>query len=95
MISGKDVSIVYETLLSLPGMNEAVKISLNVSRKQVLVLSKVLELGFSAKSENVNSGLLSAVDAGTMEELRGLSEEILKKAGLTETSEKLNALQAK
>ena len=95
MLSAKDVAIVYETLLSSPGMNEAVKISLNVSRKQVLVLSKVLELGFSAKSENGNSGLLSAVDAATIEELRGISEEILKKAGLTETNEKLNGLQAK
>ncbi|MEO6550735.1 MAG: hypothetical protein ABIN94_22210 [Ferruginibacter sp.] len=58
MLTSKDVAIVYETLLTSPGMNDAVKIALNIPRKNVLLLSKVLELGLSIKGENGQGGLL-------------------------------------
>lgn len=95
MLSMKDVAIVYETLLSSPGMDVAVKISLNVPRKQVLLLSKIIELGLTVKNENGQTGLLSVADAATLEELQGVSGELLKKAGLTEMNDKLNSLQPK
>ena len=95
MLSVKDVAIVYETLLSSPGMDVAVKISLNIPRKQVLLLSKIIELGLTVKNENGQPGLLSVADAATLEELQGVSGELLKKAGLTEMNDKLNSLQPK
>lgn len=95
MLSVKEVSIVYETLLSSPGMGEAVKITLHIPRKQVLLLSKIIEVGIAAKNENGQSGILNVMDESITSELLGLSEDILRKAGLTEMNEKLNGLQAK
>jgi hypothetical protein len=38
---------VYETLLCRPGMNEAVKIDVKVSRKSILLQSSVIENGLN------------------------------------------------
>lgn len=95
MLSVKDVSVVYETLLSSPGMSEAVKITLHIPRKQVLLLSKIFEVGITAKNENGQTGILNVMDDVTTGELQGLSGDILMKAGLTEMNEKLNGLLAK
>jgi hypothetical protein len=95
MLSVKELSIVYEALLSPPIMSDAVKITLNITRKQALLLSKVIELGLSVQHENGQAGLLSVVDGATLEELQRLSADLLKKAGLTEMIEKLNALSVK
>ncbi len=95
MLSVKDVSIVYETLLSSPGMSEAVKITLHIPRKHVLLLSKIIEVGIAAKNENGQTGILNVMDETTTGELQGLSEDILRKAGLTEMNDKLNGLQTK
>ncbi len=45
MLSAKDVAMIYETLLSSPGMNDAVRIDVKLLRKNVLLLVKVIELG--------------------------------------------------
>ncbi|TXJ24905.1 MAG: hypothetical protein E6Q24_15265 [Chitinophagaceae bacterium] len=95
MLSVKDVAIVYETLLATPGMNDTVKVSLHIPRKQVLLLSKLIEIGMEARSDEGKPTVLSAADAATLEELAALSGELLKKAGLTEMNEKINALLAK
>lgn len=95
MLSVKDVTIVYETLLASPGMNDTVKISLRIPRKQVLLLSKLIEIGMEARNEEGKASVLSIADANTMEEVAGLAVELLKKAELTEMNEKINALLAK
>ena len=95
MLSSKDVSIVYETLLTSPGMNDAVKIALSIPRKNVLLLSKLVEVGLSAKDQNGASGMLAAVDNESLEELKAVTTDLLKKAGLTEMYDKLNSWQAK
>lgn len=95
MLSMKDVAVVYETLLASPGMNDTVKISLQIPRKQVLLLSKLIEVGLTVRGDDTKGGVLSIVDAATLEELSGFSGELLKKAGLTEMNEKINALLAK
>ena len=40
-----EIAKVYETLLSIPGMNEKIKIDLRIARKNVLFLSKIIERG--------------------------------------------------
>lgn len=95
MLSTKDVAIVYETLLTSPGMNDAVKISLSIPRKNVLFLSKLIEAGLSIKDESVQGGLLATVTGEVTEDLKAVSKDLLSKAGLTEMYEKLNSLQAK
>jgi hypothetical protein len=95
MLSVKELSIVYEALLAPETMSSAVKIALNITRKQALLLAKVIEVGLSVKHESGEAGILSVVDAAELGKLQGLSADLLKKAGLTEMMEKLNSLSTK
>lgn len=87
-----DVAKVYDTILSIPGMNETVKIDLRISRKNVLLLSSVIERGISAGTGDGSSDLLGSVPEETLTELRTLGNDCLQKAGLTELHEKLSRL---
>ncbi|MDJ1503558.1 hypothetical protein [Xanthocytophaga agilis] len=93
MLTIHDVAKVYDTILSIPGMNETVKIDLRISRKNVLLLHSVIERGLDAKYEE--SSLLESVPEETLVELRALGKDCLQKAGLIELSEKLNYLSTK
>src|SRR5580704_18727853 len=92
MLSTKDLNLVYETLLTSPGMNEIVKIDLKIPRRNVLILTKLVELGLTVKNEGPENGLLHIVDMDTAEEFKTMSSDILKKAGLTEMNDKINSL---
>ena len=95
MLTTNDVAKVYDTILSIPGMNETVKIDLKISRRNVLLLNNVIERGLTVKdSDDKSSNLLDIVPKETLQELSSLSDDCLKKAGLTELSEKLNGLRS-
>ncbi|MFT4155186.1 hypothetical protein [Parafilimonas sp.] len=93
MLSAKDVSIIYETLLTSPGMNDTVKIDLRMPRKNALLLTRVIELGLLAKDSE--GGFLQTAGKDAIAELNNLTDSILEKAGLTEMYSKLNELQSK
>lgn len=85
---------VYGTLLCSPGMNEAVKIDVKMSRKTVLLLNSVV-VSSLGKDDETAQELLKLVPPEDVEELKLFAEECLKKAGLKELSEKMKALTAK
>ncbi len=92
MPSKTDIAKIYETVLSIPGMNENIKIDLRIPRKNVLFLSKIIERGLNANTNDEKlPGVLEIVSAETLQELISLSGEILQKAGLTDMNEKLKA----
>ncbi len=91
MLTNNDVARVYDTILSIPGMNENVKIDLRISRKNVLLLHSVIKRGLNAKEED-KSALLGTIPSEILQELQGIADDFLTKAGLNELSEKLNAL---
>ena len=93
MLTTNDVAKVYDTILSIPGMNETVKIDLKISRKNVLLLNRVIERGLSLKPDEKSSGILDIVTEDTLEELTSLANDCLVKAGLTELNEKLKSLK--
>jgi len=93
MFTTNDVAKVYDTILSIPGMNEVVKIDLRISRKNVLLLNQVIERGLSSNIDDQTAALLSNVPDESLLELRNLSDDCLQKAGLIELSEKLKALE--
>ena len=95
MLSSKDIAIVYETLLISPGMNEPVKFALNMPRKNVLLLAKVIELGLANKEGGGEQTIVNIASKETLIELSALSDELLNKAGLQEMNSKLIALSAK
>ncbi len=49
MFSTTDIAKIYDTVLSIPGMNETVKIDLRIPCKNVLLLLKVIERGLLIK----------------------------------------------
>lgn len=86
-MTANDEAKIYETLLSVPGMNENVKIDLRISRKIILLLAQVIERGLEARE-----GVALPLQKGS-EELKTLAADCLEKGGLTELSQKLKALQ--
>jgi len=91
MLTTNDVARVYDTILSIPGMNETVKIDCKISRRNVLLLNNAIERGLTVKDEKI-SNLLDTVPEEALNDLRLFAGECLQKAGLTELSEKMNAL---
>lgn len=91
-MTANDVAQVLDTVLSIPGMNEGVKIDLKISRKNVLLLNHIIERGLSAKDSDKPSTLLASVPQENLQDLKLFGEECLQKAGLVELSEKLKTL---
>ncbi len=92
MLAKNDVAKVYDTVLSIPGMNDEVKISLKISRKNLLLLNKVIERGLNGKeSEDKSISVLDTVSKETLQELGDIGGQLLQKAGLTEMNEKLKS----
>jgi hypothetical protein len=89
-----DVAQIFDTVLSIPGMNDAVRIDLKISRKNVLLLNQVIKRGLTVKEGDKKSDLLAGLPAETIAELRTISDEFLEKAGLVELSEKLTNLSS-
>lgn len=94
MLNTNDAAKVFDTILSTPGMSETVKIDFKISRKNVLLLSSVIERGLSIK-DSEKSNLLDVVPKENLQELTAFATDCLQKAGLTELNEKLKALSAK
>lgn len=82
---------VFETVLSIPGMSDNVRIQLTIPRKNVLLLSKVIERGLNVKDSAEGSNVLDIAPKETLQELTAISDELLKKAGLIEMNEKLKS----
>lgn len=90
MITKNDVAKVFDTVLSIPGMGEVVKIDLKISRKNVLLLSHVISDGLA--NEKDSSSLIGSIGEDGFLELKNISEECLQKAGLVELNQKLITL---
>lgn len=92
MFTAIDAAKVFDTVLSIPGMNETVKMDLKISRKNVLLLSHLIQEGM--KFREGSSVLLESINDQGRTELENLSEEFLQKAGLIELHEKLAGISA-
>ena len=87
MITKNEVARVFDTIMSIPGMSESVKIDLKISRKNVLLLSHLIEKGLLLEKDE--SSLLANITSDGFDELKNLSQECLQKAGLVELNNKL------
>lgn len=81
---------VLDTVLTIPGMNQVVKVDLRLSRKNILLLSKVIERGLKAGD---GKGILDMISPEVLQELRELPEQLLNKADLADMNEKLKTFQ--
>ena len=88
----KDKSKIFETVLSSPAMTQKCKIVLQLSRQNILLLSRLIEAGLLTKEQPFDDAIISAFPKETGEEFRAIHEEILRKAELTEFYERLKSL---
>lgn len=87
-----DVAKVYDTILSIPGMNDEIKVNLKTSRKNLLLLNKVIERGINGKeSEDKSISVLETIPKETLQEIGEIAVQLLNKAGLSEMNEKLKS----
>lgn len=92
MQSNTDVAKVYDTILSIPGMNDEIKVNLRTSRKNLLLLNKVIERGINGKeSEDKSLSVLETIPKETLQEIGDIAVQLLNKAGLAEMNEKLKS----
>lgn len=87
-----DVAKVFDTILSIPGMNDEIKVNLKTSRKNLLLLNKVIERGINGKeSEDKSISVLETIPKETLQEIGEIAVQLLNKAGLSEMNEKLKS----
>jgi len=91
-VPNKDKSKIFETLLSSPGMLEKCKIVLQISRQNILLLSRIIEAGLLTNQQGFEDEIITALPKESMEEFKMIHEEILRKANLTEFYERLKLL---
>lgn len=91
MLSKQDLSKLYDALLSTPGMQETVKMDLRIQRKNVLLLSKVIQRGLKKDATDKEDDVLPVQTKENTEEIEKLVEDLLLKAGLKDMYEKLSA----
>lgn len=91
-----DVGKLFETMLSLPSLKDAVKIDFKLSRMGALFFADLLERGVTTMDANDKTfSLVNFMPKETLDELRTFSQECLKKAEMTEFSENLKAMNSK
>jgi hypothetical protein len=88
----KEKSKVFEMVLSSPGMSESCKISLKLTRQNVLLLARLIEAGILNSNNIFDDEILESLPEGSASEFKAVHDEILRKAGLTEFYEKLKSL---
>ncbi|RYD98992.1 MAG: hypothetical protein EOP54_05680 [Sphingobacteriales bacterium] len=87
MMTPDDAAKVFDTILSTPGMNEGVRIDIKITRKNVLLLHRIMECGLLNEK-----GSAAGITEESLQELKMLGDELLGRAGLTELREKLGVL---
>lgn len=89
---GNEKLRIFETVLSSPGMSEKCKILLQLSRQNILLLSRIIEFGLGADKREMEDDIIAHLPEDSMEELQNAVNEILQKGGLTEFYERLKSL---
>jgi len=87
-----EISRMYDTLLAAPGMNQSIKISLTISRKTALLLNQLIERGLMETGQGELSGIMAALPKENFQEMEVIGMDLLRKADLTELSEKLKTI---
>lgn len=77
-MEGKEKGLVFDTILSAPGMTDLVKLDFKVNRKLVLLMVEVLERGLKVKGE----GISESCDAELKKELHEFMTTSLERADL-------------
>jgi len=87
-----DRAKIFEAILSSPGMQQTCKIVLNPTRQTILVLARLIENGLEKEGVNKKDEMISFLSEEHLNDLRSISEELLKKGGLVDFYQHLKQL---
>lgn len=90
--SEKEKSTIFETILSSPGMNEKCKINLLLSRQNIILLSRLIETGLLSGKNVFEDDLINVLSKESLEDMKTVHEEILKRGNLIEFYQKLKLI---
>ncbi|USJ31822.2 hypothetical protein [Dyadobacter chenhuakuii] len=91
-MNAKELTSVYDTIMSISGMNDQIKIDLKISRRNVLLLTQAIKRALSFPGVEGNPDLIEIASNETKEELLALSADCLQKSGLVELNKRLAKL---
>lgn len=86
-----EAATLLDIILTAPGMEGEIKIPIAISRKNILILSQVVERGLEAIKDG-DSGLLANVPAEALQEVKIFSDQCLEKAQLADLNRKIQQL---
>lgn len=89
-MKSEELGLIYDTVLSSPGMTENVKMDVKVPRKLVLMMAQVCDR--TLHETTGDKELLSLFPKDAIAQLLELSADMLEKAGLTALNQKLKAI---
>ncbi|WP_439584130.1 hypothetical protein [Dyadobacter bucti] len=92
MMNVKDLASVYDTIMSIPGMNDQIKIDLKISRRNVLLLTQAIKRALSVPGVEDNPDLIDIASKESKDELLALSADCLQKSGLVDLNDRLAKL---
>jgi len=87
----KEIFRIYDAVLSSPGMEDLVRIEIRMSRKNILLISRLIEYGLNG-DENTGDDIFSQLFKDKMEEINLIREDLLKKGGLSDFYNKLKSV---
>lgn len=88
MKTKKEITGMLGILISVPGMEDTVKLNLSLQRRQVMLLSNVIREGMKTDQGMVGD-LLAVLPMECGQELIRVSSELDDKAGLSDLQEKV------
>ena len=91
-MNAKELASVYDTIMSIPGMNDQIKIDLKLSRRNVLLLTQAIKRALNAPKVDDSTDLIDIASKEAKEDLLLLATDCLQKSGLTDLNDRLAKL---
>lgn len=85
----KEKTRIFDMILNSPGMADECKLNLKITRKNALLLGRLIESGILSSKGGLEDEILNTLPEAISSEFKIIHAEILSKAGLTEFYEKL------
>jgi hypothetical protein len=92
MMNAKELASVYDTIMSIPGMNDQIKLDLKISRRNILLLTQAIKRALSVPGVEGNPDLIEIASNESKDELLALSADCLQKSGLVDLNDRLAKL---
>jgi hypothetical protein len=92
MMNAKELASVYDTIMSVPGMNDQIKSDLKISRRNVLLLTQAIRRALRIPGDGSNLDSIDIASGEWKDELLALSADCLQKSGLVHLNDRLAKL---